>query len=58
MPVKDTEFYDTLGVSPDASETEIKKAFRRKAVKCHPDKHSNSTEEVKDQAEQEFKKIN
>lgn len=58
MPVKDTEFYDALGVSPDASEKEIKNAFRKKAVKCHPDKHSNSTPDVKAKAEDEFKNIN
>eukprot|EP00992_Anisonema_acinus_P010328 TRINITY_DN6496_c0_g1_i1.p1 TRINITY_DN6496_c0_g1~~TRINITY_DN6496_c0_g1_i1.p1 ORF type:complete len:424 (+),score=113.42 TRINITY_DN6496_c0_g1_i1:63-1274(+) len=37
--VKETKFYDTLGVAPDASEGEIKKAFRKIAVQCHPDKN-------------------
>lgn len=36
--VKDTEYYDILGVKPDATESEIKKAFRTKALKEHPDK--------------------
>ena len=33
-----TEYYDRLGVSSDASEDEIKKAFRKKAMEHHPDR--------------------
>ena len=36
-----SSYYDTLGVSKDASETEIKKAFRSLSLKYHPDRNSD-----------------
>jgi curved DNA-binding protein CbpA len=36
------DYYAILGISPTATESEIKKAFRRLAVRYHPDKNSSA----------------
>lgn len=42
-----SELYDILGVDKDASQEEIKQAFKRKAGQCHPDRHNNDPESTK-----------
>eukprot|EP01112_Ceratiomyxa_fruticulosa_P010806 TRINITY_DN286_c0_g1_i5.p1 TRINITY_DN286_c0_g1~~TRINITY_DN286_c0_g1_i5.p1 ORF type:complete len:115 (+),score=23.70 TRINITY_DN286_c0_g1_i5:306-650(+) len=37
--VRETRLYDTLGVQPDANESDIKKAYRKMAMMYHPDKN-------------------
>lgn len=52
--VKDTKYYDLLGVAPDSDESKIKKAYYQAALRCHPDKRPASEREA---AEGEFKSI-
>lgn len=53
MPVEFQDYYATLGVARDATEEEIKKAFRTQAKKHHPDIAKD-----KKAAEEKFKEIN
>ncbi len=47
------EFYSILGVSESASPEEIKRAYKKKAMELHPDRHGGDKSK-----EAEFKKLN
>ena len=50
--VKETGCYDLLGVAPEASQGQIKKAYYQRARECHPDKHAGDAAKA-----EEFKQL-
>ena len=52
------EAYKVLEISPDATDQEVRAAYRRLALKHHPDRVATLGEEVKKAAEEKFQEIN
>lgn len=50
--------YKILEISPSATDEEVKKAYKKMAVKYHPDKVSHLGEDVQKSATEKFKKVN
>jgi DnaJ like chaperone protein len=50
--------YKILGVAPDATEEEIKKAYRQAAITHHPDKVAHLGDDVQHAAKEKFQQIN
>ena len=58
MFVKDiNNAYDILEITPEATNEEVKKAYRRLAVEYHPDKVSHLGEDIRKSATEKFQKL-
>ena len=51
------DLYKVLGVTKHASDPEIKKAYKKMALQCHPDRMTNASDEEKSAAEKRFKEV-
>ena len=49
------DYYEVLGVDKNASADDIKSAYRKAALKWHPDRWVDGTEQEKKTAEEKFK---
>lgn len=54
---KRKDYYKILGIDKSATEVDIKKAYRKRALVHHPDRHVNASDEEKREQERQFKEV-
>jgi len=54
---KRKDYYKILGIDKRATADDIKKAYRKKSLVHHPDRHAHATDEEKREQEQKFKEV-
>lgn len=54
---KRKDYYKILGIDKNATDEEIKKAYRKRALIHHPDRHANASDEEKREEEKKFKEV-
>lgn len=54
---QDVDYYKELGVSREATNEEVRKAFKKLALQWHPDRYSTQGEEMQKQAKERFQRI-
>jgi molecular chaperone DnaJ len=52
------DYYEILGVKKDASEAELKSAYRKLSKQWHPDLQQGKSDAEKKEAEEKFKELN
>lgn len=54
---KRKDYYKILGIDKNATDNDIKKAYRKRALVHHPDRHANASDEEKREQERQFKEV-
>lgn len=54
---KRKDYYKILGIDKHATDNDIKKAYRKRALVHHPDRHANASDEEKREQERQFKEV-
>jgi DnaJ family protein C protein 9 len=57
LATQDNILYTTLSLEPSASAEDIRKAYRKLALKYHPDKQSAKSEQDRDAAGKDFQRV-